>query len=193
MEHYELYHGTKRENVLKIIDSQKFIVNEDEENKLFLGKGAYFYLDKMNAVDWNCRDVANKNKIIFPDFIEVNNMYSIVYAECDVDVNNILDLDTREAIIKYKRIVNKIRKYLESIENYRDKNETATILNLLSKKGLLDGIYVVVRTFPYPVDKKLGITIPKNVVCVKNTEILKNYKKIEMTKEEYNKMKLMYK
>ena len=64
MEHYELYHGTKRENVLKIIDSQKFIVNEDEENKLFLGKGAYFYLDKMNAVDWNCRDVANKNKII---------------------------------------------------------------------------------------------------------------------------------
>ena len=40
MEHYELYHGTKRENVLKIIDSQKFIVNEDEENKLFLGKGA---------------------------------------------------------------------------------------------------------------------------------------------------------
>ena len=44
MEHYELYHGTKRENVLKIIDSQKFIVNEDEENKLFLGKGAYFYL-----------------------------------------------------------------------------------------------------------------------------------------------------
>ena len=170
MEHYELYHGTKRENVLKIIDSQKFIVNEDEENKLFLGKGAYFYLDKMNAVDWNCRDVANKNKIIFPDFIEVNNMYSIVYAECDVDVNNILDLDTREAIIKYKKIV-----------------------NLLSKKGLLDGIYVVVRTFPYPVDKKLGITIPKKVVCVKNTEILKNYKKIEMTKEEYNKMKLMYK
>lgn len=120
-------------------------------------------------------------------------MYSIVYAECDVDVNNILDLDTREAIIKYKRIVNKIRKYLESIENYRDKNETATILNLLSKKGLLDGIYVVVRTFTYPVDKKLGITIPKKVVCVKNTEILKNYKKIEMTKEEYNKMKLMYK
>ena len=67
------------------------------------------------------------------------------------------------------------------------------ILNLLSKKGLLDGIYLVVRTFPYPVDKKLGITIPKKVVCVKNTEILKNYKKIEMTKEEYNKMKLMYK
>ena len=69
MEHYELYHGTKRENVLKIIDSQKFIVNEDEENKLFLGKGAYFYLDKMNAVDWNCRDVANKNKIIFPNIL----------------------------------------------------------------------------------------------------------------------------
>ena len=159
-----------------------------------MGKGAYFYLDKMNAVDWNCRDVANKNKIIFPDFIEVNNMYSIVYAECDVDVNNILDLDTREAIIKYKKIVNKIRKYLESIENYRDKNETATILNLLSKKGLLDGIYVVVRTFPYPVDKKLGITIPKKVVCVKNTEILKNYKKIEINtieiSEEYMRNRL---
>ena len=71
-------------------------------------------------------------------------------------------------------------KQVFSIENYRDKNETATILNLLSKKGLLDGIYMVVRTFPYPVDKKLGITIPKKVVCVKNTEILKNYNKFQV-------------
>lgn len=192
-EHYKLYHATERENVLKIVEEQKFIVIEDINNERFLGTGAYFYLNKIDAVDWNGRAVTkNNNSNLFPTFIELRNKYGIICATCDVEKKNVLDLDTREAIIAYKKIVGKIKKFVKPVVDYKDRNELATMINYLNKQGLLDGIYIILKTFSYPVKKDLGLNIQKKMACVKNVDILKDYKEIEMTKDEYKEFKLMY-
>ena len=52
-EYLELYYGTLRENAVQIIKKQYFLVKEDFNNELFLGTGAYFYFDKINAIERN--------------------------------------------------------------------------------------------------------------------------------------------
>lgn len=54
---FDLYHATERSKALKIIEKQNFIVKDDVDNNLYLGTGAYFYFNKMEAVDWNSRNV----------------------------------------------------------------------------------------------------------------------------------------
>lgn len=106
-----LYHGTLRANALQIIKEQNFIIKDDIENKLFLGTGAYFYLNKEDALEWNNRTIIKQGKRkIFPSFIELKNKYSIVCAICNVNEENLLDLDNRNDVLKYKLILEKIKK-----------------------------------------------------------------------------------
>ena len=191
---FDLYHATERSKALKIIEKQNFIVKDDVDNNLYLGTGAYFYFNKMKAVDWNSRNVKKNNgkSKLFPSYIELMNRYTIISTTCNVEEGHILDLDTRDALIKYKLMVNKLKNFVEPYILYKDKHELATILNFLYKYHLLDNIFLVIRTFSYPIDKKLGMSLPKRIVCVKKIDILSNYREIKMTKDEYKDLKLLF-
>ena len=46
MEKYKLYHATNIKNAKNIINTNKFNVPKDIENKELLGEGAYYYRDR---------------------------------------------------------------------------------------------------------------------------------------------------
>lgn len=189
-----LYHGTLRANALQIIKEQNFIIKDDIENKLFLGTGAYFYLNKEDALEWNNRTIIKQSKRkIFPSFIELKNKYSIVCAICNVNEENLLDLDNRNDVLKYKLILEKIKKVVGQYIDLNCKNQLSIIINYLYKQGLIRDVFVILKTFLYPINKIYGISIPKKIVCVKNTKVLKNYTEVFITKNEYENIKLLYK
>lgn len=190
-EYLELYHGTLRENAVQIIKKQYFLVKEDFNNELFLGTGAYFYFDKINAIEWNSRNISKHNKTkLLPSFIELKNKYSIIKAICNVKAENILDLDNRDDILKYKLIVNKIKKYINIDLNC--KNQLSIIINYLYKENLLNSIYIILKTFLFPINRRYGITLNKRMACVKNIDIIKKYEETEITLDEYNKLKILF-
>lgn len=189
-----LYHGTLRANALQIIKEQNFIIKDDIENKLFLGTGAYFYLNKEDALEWNNRTIIKQSKRkIFPSFIELKNKYSIVCAICNVNEENLLDLDNRNDVLKYKLILEKIKKVVGQYIDLNCKNQLSIIINYLYKQGLIRDVFIILKTFLYPINKIYGISIPKKIVCVKNTKVLKNYTEVVITKNEYENIKLLYK
>lgn len=189
-----LYHGTLRANALQIIKEQNFIIKDDIENKLFLGTGAYFYLNKEDALEWNNRTIIKQGKRkTFPSFIELKNKYSIVCAICNVNEENLLDLDNRNDVLKYKLILEKIKKVVDPYIDLNCKNQLSIIINYLYKQGLISDVFVILKTFLYPINKIYGISIPKKIVCVKNTKVLKNYTEVFITKNEYENIKLLYK
>lgn len=189
-----LYHGTLRANALQIIKEQNFIIKDDIENKLFLGTGSYFYLNKEDALEWNNRTIIKQGKRkIFPSFIELKNKYSIVCAICNVNEENLLDLDNRNDVLKYKLILEKIKKVVDPYIDLNCKNQLSIIINYLYKQGLISDVFVILKTFLYPINKIYGISIPKKIVCVKNTKVLKNYTEVFITKNEYENIKLLYK
>lgn len=189
-----LYHGTLRANALQIIKEQNFIIKDDIENKLFLGTGAYFYLNKEDALEWNNRTIIKQGKRkIFPSFIELKNKYSIVCAICNVNEENLLDLDNRNDVLKYKLILEKIKKVVGPYIDLNCKNQLSIIINYLYKQGLISDVFVILKTFLYPINKIYGISIPKKIVCIKNTKVLKNYTEVFITKNEYENIKLLYK
>lgn len=49
------YHGTKKESVQSICVNN-FNINEDVNNKLFLGFGIYFFYSCDDAIDWNVKN-----------------------------------------------------------------------------------------------------------------------------------------
>ena len=48
------YHGTKKE-LVESICTENFIINDDKDNKLFLGYGIYFFYSCDDALDWNVK------------------------------------------------------------------------------------------------------------------------------------------
>lgn len=188
------YHGTKLENALNIVKNQTFIFNPDDNNELFLGAGVYFYYDRLDAIEWNIKDYRDKNNYNFPEYKDLLDCYSIVETDLAINKGNILDLDDREGFIKYKEIVKNIKDFLKTIEDYKDKNELATIINYLYKLGVMDNIYAIKKTFPFSIHNNYGARgIQKLMICIKKIDILSNFilsEKIKM--DEYKMLKVLY-
>lgn len=188
------YHGTKIENALNIVKSQIFEFNPDDNNKLLLGAGVYFYYNRLDAIEWNIKDYRDKNNYNFPTYKDLLDCYAIVETNLAINESNILNLDDREGLIKYKEIVRNIKDFIEPIEDYKDRNELATIINYLYKLGLMDNIYAIKKTFSFPIPNNYGARgIQKLMICIKEIDILSNFilsKKIDM--EEYKKLKILY-
>lgn len=188
------YHGTKIENALNIVKSQIFEFNPDDNNELLLGAGVYFYYNRLDAIEWNIKNYRDKNNYNFPTYKDLLDCYAIVETNLEINESNILNLDDREGLIKYKEIVRNIKDFIEPIEDYKDRNELATIINYLYKLGLMDDIYAIKKTFSFPIPNNYGARgIQKLMICIKKIDILSNFilsKKIDM--EEYKKLKILY-
>lgn len=192
MKNYKLYHATDIKSANNIINTNKFNVPEDTENRELLGEGAYYYQDRQDAIEWNSRTINKKNKRLFPSYKELIDMYAIIESEVQVEDNDILDLDIRENVIKYKIAVKTIKDYLKDIHNYNDKNELGTIINLLYSKNMVKK-KIIIKTILYKIPSSYGIKIIKRVYCIKDTKILLNYKlSTPINWNEYNIMKQLY-
>lgn len=189
------YHGTNRKDALNIVKTQTFNIKSDEDNERFLGEGAYFYFTEIDAFEWNIKKYReNNNKYIFPTYKDLNDSYAIIKTNLKTDESNILDLDKREDIIKYKIIVKNIKNFLEEIENYNDKNELGTIINYLYKIKEIDEVDAIQKTFPFSIPNSLGIRyIQKLMICIKNLKMLSEFYMCEKIKtEEYNEAKKLF-
>ena len=189
-----LYHGTERKKALNIIKTQTFQVIEDADNQRLLGTGAYFYFEKLDAYEWNVKEYRENNNKRFPEYKDMNDMYAIIETSILINNRNILDLDERNGIIKYKVIVKNIKQFLLGKEDYRDKNELSTIINLLYEKKMMNDTYAIEKTFPFPIPKSFGAkNIMKRMICIKKVDILKEFRMSQnINIEEYEKVKILY-
>lgn len=192
MEKYKLYHATNIKNAKNIINTNKFNVPKDIENKELLGEGAYYYRDRQDAIEWNSRTINKISSKLFPSYKELKDIYAIIESEVEVENNDILDLDIRENVIKYKIAVETIKDSLRDIHNYNDKNELGTIINFLYLKNKMKK-KMIIKTILYKLPFSYGIKILKRVYCIKDTKILSNHKlSTPIEWNEYNIMKQLY-
>lgn len=192
MENYKLYHATNIKSANNIINTNKFDVPKDIENRELLGEGAYYYQDRQDAIEWNSRTINKKSGKLFPSYKELKDMYAIIESEVEVENNDILDLDIRENVIKYKIAVETVKDSLKDIHNYNDRNELGTIINFLYLKNRMKK-KMIVKTILYKIPSSYGIKILKRVYCIKDTKILVNYKlSTPINWNEYNIMKQLY-
>lgn len=189
------YHGTSASSAQNIIKTQIFEYNPDDNNKLFLGAGVYFYYDRLDAIEWNIKDYRDNNNYNFPTYKDLLDCYAVIEANLSIEECNILNLDDREGLMKYKEIVRSIKDFLKPIEDYKDKNELATIINYLYKLKIVDDIYAIKKTFPFPIPNSYGARgIQKLMICIKKLDVLNNFILSEKIKlNEYKKLKILYK
>ncbi len=179
---YEGFHGTDRESARKIAREKKFIPGEDADNEDFLGKGVYFFKEEEHAVLWNlkkARDDGNRN-LKYEDYILE---YAILKVDILVNRSNLLDLNSPKDIAKYEKICKKIQEKFEEDEEYRDAlHKDRAIINYLYKKHYMDEIYVI-RKFEGQKTRTLNVNvgdyIQRDVLCVKNNEIITNIRIIK--------------
>ncbi len=184
---YEVFHGTDREIARKIVKENKFIPGEDTDNEDFLGKGVYFFKEEEHAVLWNlkrARDRGNRY-LKYEDYILE---YAILQADIMIDKKNLLDLNHPKDITKYEKICRKFqREFEEDIEYKEALHKDRAIINYLFKKHYMDGIYAI-RKFEGQKTKtsniNVGDYIQREVLCVKNNEIIKNIKIIKDIKKD---------
>ena len=165
------YHGTTKENALKIYDSQAFIPNEDEKNELFLGRGVYFYLEKNNAVFWNIKRMKDKNKKI--EYTVYSSEYDILEALIEMEEDEILDLDQIENYLKFKKYLERVSNILNESEFYKNaKNKDAALINFMEKRGDLGSTKVIKKIFYLRNGTFDNIRLSRTMFCVKDEKVI---------------------
>lgn len=186
----ELYHATLKKSAIAMTESQKFICNEENANNEFLGKGAYFYETRQEAVEWTLKMYKDKNGHYPTNCNEIIENYRIVIAKVKFLKKEVLNLDKREKIKQLNEIAKQVSSKL-NLDLLQEKYKPlAVLLNYLEKEGWIEGVSIVERTFPFPIKmdnviKKIS-EINKKVICVKDTNII-NKMRIDkkITKKEY--------
>lgn len=192
MDNNTLYHATDMESGNDIVKKQCFDIKEDKYNEELLGEGAYYYNNRQDALEWNSRTIHRKNKNLFPEFKEIKDKYCVIESKINIEKEDILDLDNRDNIIKFKIAVKTIKKALRDIENYNDKNQLGTIINFLYFKGKVTK-KMVIKTITYPIPEGYGIKIMKKVYCIKDKEVILDYKiSSPINTSEYKRIKELY-
>lgn len=188
------YHGTKRENVENIC-TNNFNINEDKNNKLFLGYGIYFFDKYDDAVDWNIKAFI-KELSYCPKYKILQEKYSIIESEIEVESDEILDLDEKENLFKLEMLVDKIKgKLITKPEYQRARNKTSAIINMLYKRGKLKK-KVIVKTFIETIDMK-NLSSFKNyarkMFCVKDVNVIvRNKENTELKEEDFEGIIFFY-
>ena len=170
------YHGTTKQKAQSICESQ-FIINEDIENELYLGKGVYFYYNFTHAIEWILKMYRKENKNHIK-YSELKLEYAIIEANIQTPKDRILDLDMRTQAIKFDRIVEKIRvRLINKPEYIKAKKKDAAVLNILQEMELISGVDIISKTFYEDIQynkervHNLG-KIPKRMFCVKNINVI---------------------
>lgn len=189
------YHGTKKESV-QFICANNFNINEDVNNKLFLGFGIYFFYSCDDAIDWNVKNFIKEFSTL-PQYDMLLDKFSIIESKIKVDETEILDLDEKENLYKFEMLVDKIKVKLAMSQEYaRSPNKTAAILNMLYKRKLT-AKKVISKTFIEEIGTKHLHSLknyPRKMFCVKDKSIiLENKEKIDLNKNSFESIIYFYK
>lgn len=179
-----VYHGTTKENAIVIIENKDFLINEDEENKLYLGCGVYFFEKSVHAVAWNIRLFQKKN-MRNPIFSELLNSYAVVAANLDISEENILDFDDLEDNKLFDMLVMKIKRNF----NLDINGDYVALINFMQRNKLIDDVYVVKKIFTLPIrGNRWGRlkNISRIVYCVKNKNVIGDLKEVPISEKEFN-------
>lgn len=177
----ELYHATLKEKAISMTNSQKFICNEKKADNEFLGRGAYFYNVRQNAVDWTIRMYKNKHKGKLPqNATAIINKYRIVNADVEVKNNKILDLDDRVNLKRINDFANLISGKIGINIASDEYKPLAVLLNYMERENFLEGVDIIQKDFGFPINLNKNLDklkfINKKVICVKNNNIIKKMK-----------------
>lgn len=188
------YHGTSKDNASLII-KDNFRINKDENNKLYLGTGVYFFYKIDDAVDWNIK-LFEKEYSSVPKWQELIDNYSVVESEIYVDNRDILDLDQKENLYKLEMLIKKFEKKLESRQDYwTAKRKTSAIINYLYEIKEIKK-KVVIRTFfeQIRIEKFNELKLyPRKMFCVKDISIIsKNKEKLDIEESLFNSIIYFY-
>jgi len=190
----EGYHGTERKNI-ELICANNFIVNQDLNNKLYLGSGVYFFIELSDALDWNIKEYKKRYNCI-PIYEKMVEQYGIIKSIIIVREDEILDLDKKDALRKFELLISKCSGKLFSKEQYKNaKNKTAAIINMMYSRGEIKR-KVIIKTFFEEIGAKYLYSFkkyPRRMLCVKNNDVIKENTSInETSKEEYDSIIYFY-
>lgn len=182
------YHGTKKE-LVESICTNNFFINEDENNKLFLGAGVYFFFLCDDAIDWNIKTF-RKEFSFLPEWEDILKKYSVIESKIKVKKEDILDLDEKENLYKLEILAEKIKSKLITKEEYvRAKNKTTAIINMMYKRNMIKK-KIILKTFVEKINTATFDSLknyPRKMFCVKDKSIiLENKEKIDIDKRIYD-------
>ncbi len=189
------YHGTKKENIESICKNN-FIINKDEDNKLFLGYGIYFFYIYDDAVDWNIKSFMKEFSYL-PGFEMIANKYGVIESKVQANEDDILDLDEKDKLYKFEILVDKFKGKLSTKQEYiRAKNKTTAIINMMYRRGLINK-KILAKTFVEQINTK-NLNAFKNytrkMFCVKDSSIiLENREKIDLDNNLFESIIYFYK
>lgn len=103
---YPLYHGTKENSGLSILDTFKkadqnpFIVDDEIKHKQWLGNGVYFWEDSFEKAKW------------WSFHIKKESTPFVLIAEVDVDMDSFLNLDLSESQREFEKFIDETKEIL---------------------------------------------------------------------------------
>lgn len=199
------YHGTTKDNADIIIRDRYMLPSTGDDQ--WLGEGYYFYYDIEYAFRWILIKYTNNFKNQYADnYDKIYNEYSILSAKIDIDQERVFDLDKIEHRLLFINTKMAISEKTARSQKYNNrlKNNSVVdgvIFNYLFKYEDYKEKYDAVKvTFPisYIFDNSRMDYLPEPQLCVKNIEVISNYK-LASTKEvpeqyknfivDYNKVK----
>lgn len=180
------YHATQKDNEERI-EKEGFIKSVATKRHMhWLGSGVYFFIDFYNALLWNGKDFSNK---LESKMISGTKKHIIYKAIIMVEEDKYLDFSSRvgQLIIDYMK---------DGLKTILKKEGRATLIDKLNKRspkywiyflqkyGFLDNYYAIAATFIEP-ETQYNITRYRDqfihnkieMVCVRNRECIKEYKK----------------
>lgn len=196
------YHGTTKDNADVIVKDQFMLPSVGDDQ--WLGEGFYFYFDVEYAFRWILIKYTNNftNKYT-NNYDNIYEEYSIVSAEIHINSERLFDLDNINHRLLFISVKTEISKKIEQSVKYRDKvknNRTVVdgvVFNYLFKYMKYGEKYDAVKAvFPisYIFDDSRMDYLPEPQLCVKNIDIISDYKRCSTDKvpEQHKKFIVNY-
>lgn len=186
------YHGTSRENEIKIL---KDGFKESKSNQgHWLGKGIYFYENIYYAIEWGIIYFLNDNKAVYDEYKE---KCAIIEAKIDIDDFEVLDLNDPIGYKYYLEIEKNIKeRFPEKIKNIEN-NGDIELIRLIekieeeTKENYISMFDILIATYPKDIYKRGNKKIKGNFlpciqkqICVKNRKVIKGIESFNLNQSE---------
>ena len=177
------YHGTDKDSANIIVSTQKMELSKG--NNHWLGDGCYFYEDVEYAFRWILISYTNNFRNVFSEnYSRIFEKYSVLSAELNIQPQRLFSMEN----IKHKMI------FIETKNALTNKAQTSKkYKSLIEQNGIVDGVVfnylfkyqrynkefdAVKAVFPisYVFDNSRIDFLPEPQICIKNINIISNYK-----------------
>ncbi len=195
------YHGTTKDNADIIVQTQLMKPSIGDEQ--WLGDGCYFYVDAEYAFRWILIKYTNNFRNEFSaDYSNIFENYSIISAEININPERIFSMENIKDRLLFINVKTEMSKKTEQSEKYRDRIKNNSIVDgvvfnyLFKYMGYGEKYDAVIAIFPisYILDDSRMDYLPEPQICVKNVDVLSDYRKFSDVKvpKEYEEFIVNY-